>query len=357
MMDATFTKLNFLILILFIQGFNSYGQTCDSTLCNCESGDMNPSGIMIGHNHPKGTWMFSYRYMNMQLGNNMAGTNKISDASVFQNYIMSPQSMNMDMHMLMAMYGITNRLSVMAMFNYNVQSMKMNMLPGTMQMNMNGMTMADMNATNMTTRTSGIGDTKLYATYLLLDKKNHQVMLSAGVNLPTGNIRLSGVSSDMMYSGQRLPYMMQLGSGTFDILPGVTYILKKNKFNWGTQVTGAIRPSYNSEGYCYGNELTANMWVAYRFLPWLSASARLEGYMIGNMYGRDPNLFEVMEPDSKPTNFGGKRVTSYAGLNIYFKKLANSRLSFEYGQPVYQNLNGIQLATRAGIYAGWVVSF
>lgn len=348
-------RLSALLLILLI-GFKSYSQDCDTLSCSCSEGDINPSGIMIGHSHPKGTWMFSYRYMNMMMKDNLSGTEKVSDDIVFQNYIMSPQNMNMDMHMLMVMYGVTNRFSLMLMCNYNVLSMNMNMLPGTMQMNMNGMTMSDMNATSMKTKTSGFGDTRLYAMYSLINKQKHKLILSAGLNIPTGSIEIKGKDNDM-YANQRLPYMMQLGSGTFDIMPGVTYLFSKKSFLFGSQVTGTFRPGYNSVGYAYGNDVTVNAWLGYRFLPWLSISARGEAYAADRIYGRDTKLFTIIEPDAKPKNYGGKKVSAYGGLNIYLKKIANSKLSFEYGLPIYQNLNGPQLATHYMLYAGWSVSF
>lgn len=356
MMDLRLIRFFFLAFCLFILSYHGYGQTCDSLQCNCEKGDMNPSGIMVGHNHPKGVFMFSYRYMNIQMKGSLVNTQSVSNDMIFQDYIMAPQTMSMDMHMFMAMYGITNKLSVMTMFNYNVNSMTMNMLPGTMQMQMNGMTMSDPNMTSMTTKSSGLGDVKVYAMYSIYNRLCHQLIISTGLSLPTGSIKLTGASSDMMYAGQRLPYMMQLGSGTYDILPGVTYLLKKDKYLWGTQVAGTYRPTNNSLGYSYGNELVLSNWLSYRALPWLSLSARAESYSIGNMYGCDPKLYVVMEPDSKPANFGGTRISGYAGLNIYLKKFAKSRISLEYGMPFYQNLNGPQMATRSMLFAGWAIS-
>ncbi|MGZ3884928.1 MAG: transporter [Bacteroidia bacterium] len=357
MMDSFALRL-ILLAILFVRGVNVYSQSCDSSQsCCCDVSDLNPSGIMLGHMHPKGKWMVSYRYMNMFQAGNLSGTSQVTDDAIFNKYIMSPASMNMEMHMLMAMYGITGRLSVMAMFNYNIQSMNMNMLPGTMHMHMDGMTMPDMSSTNMVSKTAGLGDTKLYGIYSLIDHLVHKVILSAGLNLPTGNITLNGNSKNAMYSGLRLPYMMQLGSGTWDILPGVTYLYRKPSFLIGVQLSGVIRPGYNPLGYSYGNAGTGSMWAAFKLLPWLSASLRAEGVVTDRIYGRDPNLYEVMEPDAAPQNYGGQIISGYGGLNFYFKKLSNSRLSVEYGMPFYQKLNGPQLATRNMLYAGWTVSF
>ena len=39
----------------------------------------------------------------------------------------------------------------------------------------------------------------------------------------------------------RLPYAMQLGTGTFDLLPGLTYSGHKDAWSWGGQYSAAIR--------------------------------------------------------------------------------------------------------------------
>lgn len=298
--------------------------------------------------------MFSYRYMSMQMRDNLAGTRKISDEVIYRDYLMSPQNMTMNMHMVMAMYGISNRLSVMAMFNYNSMNMSMSMPIGNTHMHMAGMSMSS--NTGMSMSASGIGDTRLYAVYALLNKPAHLLMLSAGINLPTGSITQKGDAASMV-PGQRFPYMMQLGSGTYDIMPGITYVLRSNKISWGSQLAGVIRPGYNSLNYSYGNELSAGTWLAYKFLPWLSTSVRAEAIATESIYGKDNDLYEIIEPDSKAANYGGTRINSYLGINVFLKNFVNSKFSFEYGLPVYQNLNGPQLASRSILYAGWGVSF
>lgn len=274
---------------------------------------------------------------------------------------MSPQNMRMDMHMVMAMYGISNKFSVMTMFNYNVTSMNMNMLPGTMHMHMNGSTMVMTEATSntMTSHSSGLGDTKLYVVYALLNRNIHHVLLSEGFNIPTGSIRVKGGSDDMMYEGQRLPYMMQMGSGSFDFMPGITYLLKTNNTSFSAQINSVIRPFNNSLNYHLGNELTANAWIAHKWLPWISTSLRVESNSIGAIVGQDPELIQVMEPDANPLCYGGQYLSTYAGLNLYSTKgwLKNNKLSVEYGIPVYQNLNGPKLAVKSTLTAGWLISF
>jgi len=39
----------------------------------------------------------------------------------------------------------------------------------------------------------------------------------------------------------RLPYPMQIGSGTFDLYPGLTYTGQRDQAGWGGQVLATIR--------------------------------------------------------------------------------------------------------------------
>ena len=342
-----------LAIVFLLKGLLLSSQTCDSMIeCNCAVKDLSPAGIMLGHEHPKGVWKVSYRYMNMMMNGNVSGIEKVDDNFIFNNYIMSPESMRMDMHMVMAMYGITNRLSLMAMFNYNVSSMKMNMLPGLGHVH--GGNASAHNSKEMRSQTSGLGDTKLYAVYSLLNSTVHYLLLSGGLNLPSGNIQMKGDSPDPMYPSQRLPYMMQMGSGTVDFMPGITYLVKEEKVSFSTQITSVLRPFYNSLNYGLGNEYALNIWGAYKLFPWVSSSVRIEGISLGAIVGSDKSLFSGMEPSASALNYGGENVSAYLGLNFYFLK--KNKLSIEYGMPLYQNVNGVQMKQTSTIYAGWLIS-
>ncbi|MBI4945631.1 MAG: transporter [Bacteroidetes bacterium] len=333
------------LLLLLLQSKYSFGQACGET----------PAGVMISTVHPKGTWMFSYTYMNTMMENNLVGTNKVDDPFIYNHYIMSPQNMRMDMQMLMVMYGVSDKLNVMLMSNYNILTMNMNMMQG-MTINMNGSAMSNSDSTT-SSLTSGLGDTKLYALYSLLNRNGHFLIASGGFSIPTGSINKKGRSDNTMYPGTRLPYVMQLGSGTFDFMPGVTYVMKKNKITCSAQVLSVIRPFYNSIGYHFGNELTFNVWTAYQWFPWMSSSMRFESYTSGTIKGNDPQVYAVMEPDANPMCYGGYRLSGYAGINFFITKgrLRNNKFSVEYGLPFYQNLNGPQQSIHSTLYAVWAL--
>ena len=196
----------------------------------------------------------------------------------------------------------------------------MTALPGaTMMMDGVPMVMSDYSA-NMTTTSSGLGDTKLYAVYALVNKNVHHVLISEGFNIPTGSIKVNGKANDMMYPHTRMPYMMQLGSGSFDFMPGITYLLKQGKFSASVQVTSVLRPFNNSLNYHLGNELNGTAWAAYKWFPWMSTSLRTEENMVGKISGKDIVLTENMEPAAFARNYGGQYTTAFAGINFYINK-------------------------------------
>src|SRR4051794_38916947 len=104
---------------------NAYGQqnppitdsTNDKTCgpsCTCSKGTQTPQGVMTDHIHAKGEWMLSYTYMNMMMQGNNTGTAHVSDNDVYRQYMMAPATMSMQMHMAMVMYGVTDKLTLMA---------------------------------------------------------------------------------------------------------------------------------------------------------------------------------------------------------------------------------------------------
>lgn len=308
---------------------------------------------MISHVHIKNEWMISYRFMNMYMSDLASGTNLENKEDVFVNYLMVPEKMSMQMHMLMAMYGITNRLTAMAMLNYQMNSMDMSMY--TMNHTHGNTTMG---SPNHSMKTNGLGDTKLHVLYGIVQKNTCQLLISLGASIPTGTIQLKGASDDPMYPNTHYPYGMQLGSGTIDLLPGISYLYQRNQLAMSGSISGTYRAGYNSYGYKLGNEATVNSWLSYQWLNFISSSLRLEGNYSGAIEGHDPALYYYTEPSTNPANYGGKRINAYVGSSIHFKKcLRNNRLGIEYGMPLFQDLNGIQLKQKYVLNASWSFTF
>jgi Putative MetA-pathway of phenol degradation len=355
-----------------IYTLSSYGQQTDADAplpapantpacngsCCCDGNSQAPLGVMTDHIHNKGQWMLTYTFMNTMMSGNQMGTSKATDDRVYQNYMMAPETMSMQMHMLMAMYGITDHLTVMAMGGYMTNSMSMNMDPN--MMSMPGMVMP-MGNTSMTSTSSGLTDTKVSALYNFSKIAAQRIIGSIGISIPTGTIRATGTT--ILGDGQRLPYDMQTGTGSFAIDPDITYAHKHNSFYWGANAGADIKLNNNSLGYRYGNTYHATAWAGYQLLPFLSATFRAEDVMADKISGSDGQLANQIYQENDPTtvtaNYGGNWVNTYVGLNFYMMKpvLEHFRFMAEYGMPVYQNLNGTQMALHNDLFAGVQYSF
>ena len=335
-----------------VNGAKITNESCGSA-CTCGQGAQTPLGVTTDHIHNKGEWMASYTFMNMYMKGNRIGASRATDNEVYQTYMMAPESMSMNMHMAMLMYGVTDRLTLMGMAGFVTEHMDMNM-----DMNMPAMPGMTMNMGNMTmvSSSSGITDTRLSALYNVSRKEGQRIIASIGVNIPTGSIKTTGVT--MLGENERLPYDMQPGTGCFSSTPGLTWIQQSGRFSFGADAGADIKLSYNSLGYKTGNIYHTTAWTGYRFLPFLSGSLRAEYVTTGRISGSDKAMdniyYQQSDPTTKTANYGGTIGNVYAGLNFHATQslLKNFQLLLEYCVPVYQDLNGTQMSLHSNLLAG-----
>ncbi|MBF0518874.1 MAG: nitrous oxide reductase accessory protein NosL [Nitrospirae bacterium] len=311
----------------------------------------NPAfGDDVYHTHPAGMWMVNYKFMHMDMRGLRDGTSNVSQTDVGYNrrtpyrYMMIPTDMTMDMQMLMVMYGITDRLTVMAMANY--QSTKMGMLMDMGPMARRGIT------TEAPMVTSGFGDMELRGMY----KLNKYLTGSLGVALPTGDINQEIA---MMGTTYRAPYDMQLGEGTFDLKPALTVSVTTDDGNWnyGGQVMYTWHTGKNSNGWSYGDNFKAMTWIQ-RALGPAAAWLRLTYNDTGAIRGEDSEIARINTgapmPDSVTSNYGGQRLDGTLGLSLTKGPFS---VGVEGGMPLYQDLNGLQMKTTWFMTAGVQVMF
>ena len=343
-------KFNILLLFALLQGFVVYSnEGGDSTKCSpgcCRPDALAPAGIMTDHVHEKGKFGIAYSYMNMAMQGNQSGTSLLSNNQVFTNYTVAPAKMNMQMHMLMPMYGITDRLTAMAMINYNINSMSMDIQPGANPADLppccRAAAIANANLPSKM-KSSGLGDTKLYLLYNLLSSCNQRLVIGAGVSLPTGSIDVKGATNQG--SNSIMSYNMQLGTGTYNLLPSIVYTAQLNRFTVGAAFQSNIKLGVNSHNYSWGNEYSFSPWVAYKLVSWASFSLRGEAYYMSNLYGYDAAINQTAssDPTANVYNYGSKKlVNALAGLNLFANRsfIKGMHLLVEYGMPVYQKLGG-----------------
>ncbi len=302
---------------------------------------LTPANIMGDHNHGRGEWMASYSYGVMHMQGNRHNSNDISTSAVLNNFIVAPTEMTMQMHMLGLMYGISDQFTLMGMLPYKLLSMK----------HVNRM------GTRFTTKSEGVGDISLTGIYTLYEHESSKLILNAGISLPTGSIDKR--DNTPMAANQKLPYPMQLGSGTYDMLPGITYINQQDTWSWGSQLNAVIRLGDNSNHYTLGNQYTLTTWAARQLTDYVSASVRFDGKIWGDISGEDAELNPAITPTARTDIRGGERIDLLVGFNIFApqKAFTSNKLAIEAGIPIYQRLDGPQLATDYRLTIGWQVTF
>ncbi|RFN60258.1 nitrous oxide reductase accessory protein NosL [Marixanthomonas ophiurae] len=303
-----------------------------------------PIGVMGDHLHHKGGLMVSLRYMGMMMDGNKMATDNIADVAIFQEYMVAPQEMSMQMYMLGVMYAPTNRLTLSAMQNLIKNDMDL-----TDQMTMNGMIMQH----DFSTNSSGFGDLKLNALYGLFSHDINSLHLNTGISLPVGSIKER--DDTPMMEDAKLPYAMQLGSGTFDVTAGATYKELYPFFSWGSQFLATFRTGKNTEEYRFGNHYQLNLWGAYRLFENVSLSGRALGTVISDIEGADPQLNPMMVTTADIENYGGEKIKLFGGVNVSFPQTSvfkNIRIAAEMGAPVYEGYNGIQMNENLSFVIG-----
>ncbi len=323
-----------------------------------------PPGVMGDHLlHETERWMVSYRFMTMSMEDSRDGTDRLSTAQVLATpnrffgrpgqpptLRIVPTEMTMDMHMLGVMFAPSANLTLMAMATYLDKEMDHTTYKGGMGTTVLG---------TFTTETSGIGDTKLGLIYALGGDSGFH--LNLGLGLPTGSVTETGtVLTPMnMRPTVRLPYAMQPGTGTYDLLAGLTYTGRTDDLSWGAQFRSEIRlESENDEGYSWGDLYGLTGWIAAMWADWVSTSARFDARTQSSLSGIDPRIAGPVQT-ANPDFYGGDQVFGYLGVNTIVPRgaLAGHRLELEVGLPLYRNLNGPQLETDWTLTLAWRKSF
>ena len=289
-----------------------------------------PISVMGDHMHEMGEWMVSYRYMSMNMDGLLKGSNTVAPTMMATGFMpnMLPTEMTMDMHMFGTMYAISNQWTLMGMLNYLDNEMSMPM--GKMD-------------------SSGLGDIKIAGLYDLAQwESGRRMHLKLGLNLPTGSI-------DEKHNGNILGYGMQLGSGTYDFEPAITYLAQTENYSYGAQLGGILRIGENDQDYTLGNKFEATLWGARKITDSLSASAKFDYSSQSEVDGKDSRMNEAMSPALNPNSQGRDITTFGLGLNYYFKDggLSGHRLAAEWETPIDQKVNGVQLELDSVWTLGW----
>jgi len=305
--------------------------------------------------------MLSYRFMRMDMDGMRTGNDRVSSTDVFADgYTVAPQSMTMDMHMFGMMYAPTDKLTLMLMANYLETEMDHRINPGA------SMAIGAVGGDIFTTETSGLGDVKIGGLYRFFLEDNRKAHFGLSLNLPTGSIdekdRAPGMGG---YIERQLPAPMQHGSGTYDLLPSITYVEQYDNWSWGAQANAVIRlEDENANNHRLGNVFGLTTWAGYNLSEWIGINSGFNYTHTGKLKG-DQEDIGTMGPVGRSVttafgeNYGGERLDAILGLNFYAPNgaLKGHRVAIDIRLPVWQDLNGFQLETDSVVTIGWQMAF
>ena len=317
-----------------------------------------PAGVMYAHSLPRaGEFMLGYRTMYMRRsGDFKAGSKGPSDGEIVDRACGNePCSAAADwmahqMHMLDLMYAPTSWVSLMLMPSYIDNDMQLRTLDGAVP---------DVHSNHDHHATGGFGDTRFGPIASLFHRPNHHVNLALVVSAPTGD---TSVRFRRDHGTERgfVHYDMQLGSGTWDFLPSLTYLGELGRFDFGAQASGVVRMEGEGRtGYALGDELQLTTWGGIEISEWFAATLRGLYTEQGGIRGRYDKLSAQGTPADQANNSGGRYFDLGIGLAVTVPRgsFAGMQLSLEWLQPLAEDWNGYQLERTGSLAASWGMSF
>ncbi len=316
-----------------------------------------PAGIMGDHIHKKGKWMAEYKYMNMYMEDNRIGTKTISDAAalgpitvdgITTNAGATPTQMTMEMHMIHAMYGATDDITLYTMVM--LPSLTMDHIRGPGNPSPLGV------GSEFTTHNSGFGDTAFGALLRLFSDSDSDLIFNLGCSVPTGDIfrETSVPTAGAAVPPSALPYPMRLGSGTFNARPGMTYKKYFDCCSFGLQLQTDIPVGRNYRGYSVSDEYRLNYWTSILLTDNWALSLRGENLWKSNFDGFDSASPDLVVSTNVEEFRGGAWFNIGVGTQFMHK---SHYFSAEIVPTVYQDVDGIQLETDFSVIGSWSKSW
>lgn len=287
--------------------------------------------------------MLSYRFMRMSMAGNRDGTERLDGRGAAGHHGRPARHDHDDAHGG-SHVRVRGRVALMVMGRWLDRSMNHQARTGGM----------------FEAASSGLGDASLAALAGLKRTGSVRAHLNADISIPVGSVNEVGENPMSMGVEVQMPYPMQLGSGSWDLQPGITILGMSELTSWGLQGTGTFRLNRNSRGYRRGNAIEGTGWFAVKPADRLSLSGRVLFRNLGNHAGLDPAYGNrMMAPIIREELRGGTRVDIPLGVNLYFPSgaLKGHRIAAEWQIPVFQSLRGPQIETDWVLTVGWQKSF
>ena len=325
--------------------------------------DHAPLGIMGDHLHKEGEWMFSFRYVEMGMRDNL-----LSDRSASTNEILSqpnpfssisgmptslsvvPQKMRMRMAMPGMMYAPNDRVTLMAMAMFSDKEMELSVYQPMMTRNYIG---------NFQSSTNDLSTVSLIALIRGQDHYKSRGHFHIGLEKSMSDSGKTGrVLTPMnMHATVTLPYGMQTSDNSTRGILGYTHVLDLDGFIWGNQVL--TQKILDKGVWAFGEKSIFNTWIQHSLTNYVSISGRLNYEYQDDIQGKNLSIMAPVQT-ANPLNYGGKVFSLALGFNLIgsiFDNDDKDRVALEIVMPINQEKNGIQMKNQYNLSIGYQRSF
>jgi hypothetical protein len=296
-----------------------------------------PAGVTGDHTLKAGHALFSYHYSAVGYQASQTGAHVDTLAEVLNRFPYAPRRMYKQQHLFLLEYAPTDDLTLMLQLPIQENSISYALRDGS----------------RVNDAYTQLGDISLWALYALKRWRNQQIHANLGIGIPTN--LLQTLDQFSLPGSVHLSYPIRVGSGSYDLMPGLTYRGQTERWTWGVQSIATIRTGRNRYQYELGNQIDINAWAWRRLTRRFAVSGRLHGMGWGNIRGADPNLTANLVETNSPNLQGGTRVDLLFGGNYYWPwmRVPGSYFSLESGFPIYQNLHGPQPRATWLLFGAW----
>ncbi len=312
-------------------------------------------------------WNIGYRFLYASFDGYRDGTDdldlhtEILGSPLAGKFPVTPTTITQQAHLVEVSYSATQKLSFGLQLPFIRQSSDHESIVVT---EVDGV-VYDFSEFNITS--SGLGDISLSASYLAWRRENNHLLVSLGINMPTGSIDELGPTPRDPPNDTLLPFTMQLGSGTWDLAPALAFSGRRGKVRWGLRTSATLRLGENDRGYTLGDRFNLSGSLSGKTGTWAEPFLRLSLQKTGRIDGRDEELMVSLPngalifpaPVTNPAFFGGEEIELRLGGKFSLGQSALKKviINAEFGLPLYQSLNGPQPKELGRFDLGWGWSF
>ena len=224
-----------------------------------------PMGVRGDHTLQAGRIIFSMRHDQSIFDNLMVGSHGVSTASVLTHYPFVPTRLFQNHATALLEYGFTDDFTFLITLPFEHSRLDYATAGGP---------------TN--TGFTEPGDVTLNTQYVLFRRPGEQLHLNFGLSTATGF--LDSLSDQPSSTFPNLPYVIRTGTGSYQLLPGMTYRGQNDLWTWGVQASANVPLGLNRASYEVGNQVNVTGWLSRRWTSHWGTSVRLDYQNIGNVH-------------------------------------------------------------------------